>query len=392
MNNIIKTILLIVVSIQLVNCLTVSQEASSSIEEIVASYGYPIEKHSVLTTDGYILTVHRIPFGKNGKTSNNKPILLQHGLCDSSFTWIFNLPGYGLGYILADQGYDVWMINFRGNAYSLGHTKFTDKDSAFWDFSFDQLGLYDTPNTIDYILRQTGATKCAIVGHSQGNQAAWISFLRVAGFSNKVSYVAALAPISTITNMRNDFFNVMAELHVDGALVGLGFQRFLPKPSTLRKEFILYCGLCKRCCATGIEMLVGPHNGPFNDTRNPVISGHEPAGTSLKNMQHFSQIKRNKKFQMFDYGKDNQKMYKQSSPPVYDLTKLPNNLNLAFFYGKEDVLSTTTDVQILINQLPKGVLKHSQLVDNYAHIDFVWSLDANTLIYSKIIEQLKVYH
>ena len=33
------------------------------------------------------------------------PVLLQHGLIDSSFTWIVNEPYESLGYILADVGF-----------------------------------------------------------------------------------------------------------------------------------------------------------------------------------------------------------------------------------------------------------------------------------------------
>lgn len=40
-------------------------EAKLSLLELVASKGYPIEEHKVTTPDGYILTVHRIPYSKN---------------------------------------------------------------------------------------------------------------------------------------------------------------------------------------------------------------------------------------------------------------------------------------------------------------------------------------
>lgn len=45
-------------------------------------------------------------------------------------------PDKGLGYLLADRGYDVWMGNARGNTYSRHHVKYNpDIDKKeFWNF------------------------------------------------------------------------------------------------------------------------------------------------------------------------------------------------------------------------------------------------------------------
>lgn len=43
------------------------------------------------TEDGYILTMHRIP------NPGGTPVLLVHGLFDSSATWVLMGPGKSLG-------------------------------------------------------------------------------------------------------------------------------------------------------------------------------------------------------------------------------------------------------------------------------------------------------
>lgn len=59
--------------------------------QLIEKYGYPQEKHHVITEDGYILEMHRI--AKN----DGRPVFLMHGLLDSSATWVLNGPKSALG-------------------------------------------------------------------------------------------------------------------------------------------------------------------------------------------------------------------------------------------------------------------------------------------------------
>lgn len=94
-------------------------------------------------------------------------MLLQHGLLDSSDTWLINEETLAPGFIFANAGYDVWLGNSRGNKHSRRHTKLNpDKDAAFWAFSFQHMADYDLPAVFKFINNVTNQT-IHYFGHSQ---------------------------------------------------------------------------------------------------------------------------------------------------------------------------------------------------------------------------------
>ncbi|XP_035711822.1 gastric triacylglycerol lipase-like [Folsomia candida] len=147
---------------------------------LVQKYGYPVESHKVVTSDGYVLTMHRIPHGKNEYFHENEihhqhrpVVILQHGLFASSFEWMMNKPDKLLALKLADSGWDVWLGNARGNAYSREHLTLSPSQKEFWEFSFHEMGDKDIPAVIDYILNTTGHKKLKYVGFSMGTTMFW---------------------------------------------------------------------------------------------------------------------------------------------------------------------------------------------------------------------------
>jgi gastric triacylglycerol lipase len=94
----------------------------------------------VITEDGYILTVFRIQRKNTLIKEGLKPIILQHGLLDSSDTWIINDEDKAPGMMLANRGYDIWLGNSRGNKHSRNHTKYNpNKNKEFWEFTFQHM-------------------------------------------------------------------------------------------------------------------------------------------------------------------------------------------------------------------------------------------------------------
>lgn len=82
---------------------------------------------------------------------NGKPVvLLNHGFLMSSEIWLCNLKeSQNLPFLLAEQGCDVWFANARGNKYSQQHMSKNPKDLPFWDFSLNEMAMYDLPDAVD---------------------------------------------------------------------------------------------------------------------------------------------------------------------------------------------------------------------------------------------------
>lgn len=134
-------------------------DGGHAISDLVTPYGYVLEEHQVETSDGYILTLHRIPgreassLQRTASASNlglepqninlgarKKPVvLLQHGLLDSSAGFLLLGPGRSLALLLVDSGMDVFLANSRGNSYSRKHTSLEVQSPEFWAFSFDDM-------------------------------------------------------------------------------------------------------------------------------------------------------------------------------------------------------------------------------------------------------------
>jgi len=202
-----------------------------NIKELLTFYDYPFEIHSVQTEDGYILSLFRLGKKSNKNFSiNSQPILFQHGIMDSSDGWLCNQEERCFPFIFANLGFDVWLSNSRGNKYSKSHIKYNSKDFEFWQFSFNELGLYDLPSILEFInCNNYSKEKIIYVGHSQGTCMLFSALCQKCEyFVNKIKLFIALAPIARLNNMSSFLLNTLEKLKVVKTCNKLGIFEMFP--------------------------------------------------------------------------------------------------------------------------------------------------------------------
>ena len=200
--------------------LTVPPDTFKTFEEIVLENGYIVESHMVTTEDGFINKMHRIykdqPYkevlwcgplklGNDPYKKLPKPIIyMQHGIADSSDTWIMNVKEKSPAFVAAEEGYDVWLGNSRGNKYSHFHkTLNPETDKEYWENSFTDVSKYDIPANINHIRYATkieSEQKISIVAHSQGSTDIFYGLATNPKFyEENINLLVALGPIARIT-------------------------------------------------------------------------------------------------------------------------------------------------------------------------------------------------
>ncbi|XP_065225608.1 gastric triacylglycerol lipase-like [Planococcus citri] len=360
--------------------------------QIIKKYGYPSEAHAVETTDGYILELHRIPYGKAGPGNKKKvPVFLHHGLLGSSMHWVINGPNKSLGYRLADAGYDVWMANARGNTFSRKHVEYNPYQKEFWNYSFHEIALYDLPAAIDHILETTEEKQLIYIGYSMGTAVFYAMASTLTEYQEKIKFQISLGPVSAIPHSNSAARSLISYMNQIDKLAGLYSNgAFMERDLTMKNFGPFFCGpgtsnnenYCKKYIFFSV---FGESPEQFDDNLLPVISNNFPAGTSCKNMIHFSQLISSGTFAQFNYEEDeNMRKYGSATPPEYNIDKI--RVPMRLYYSDNDLLSTPLDTKLFYQKIAKPLGLKRVNLDKFNHIDFLWAKDINRLLNDEIIK------
>ncbi|XP_031631496.1 gastric triacylglycerol lipase-like [Contarinia nasturtii] len=341
--------------------------------QLIKYYGYIEDSFKVTTSDGYILTIF-VCYSSKFTINQLKVIFLLHGMFDTSDTWCMNRGNQSLAYFLADQGFMVYLYNARGNRYSRNHETYNPNlPGKFWEFSFAEMAIYDVPAVIDEIIKRTNISKIACVGHSQGGTVLLIFASQKPEYHSKISSFTLLAPFTFMTHVGfpiNDILRFF-QLFTDT-------RNFEFAPNSLPQRLLApyLCQLANGSyCNFAINFVLGPSENQRNNSMLGVYICHMPGGLSVNQLVHFGQ------WLVYNYMGPMKPTFTHPTPGDYPLDDI--KIPIQLFYSRNDPHTNPIDIEILQSKLPNQMEIHEVLQFN--HVDFLWSINANTLVYSKIV-------
>ncbi|KIM45191.1 hypothetical protein M413DRAFT_24436 [Hebeloma cylindrosporum] len=360
--------------------------------ELCALYGYTHEEHVVLTKDGYLLGLHRLP-SKMGQRSGNpggstgKPVVyLHHGLLMNSEVWVcITDASRALPFVLVEQGYDVWLGNNRGNKYSKKSIHHGPNSSKFWDFSIDDFAWHDIPDSINHILDVTKADKLSYVGFSQGTAQAFAALSIHPRLNEKVNVFIALAPAMSPPGLAAPIVDGL--MKASPTLLFLFFGRKSILSSATMWQSIMYPPIFARMIDRSLIWLFDWHSNNITMDQKIAAYAHLYSFASVKSVVHWFQIMRNAAFQMYD--DDVLSPVVRTSVSSYRPARFPTRniiTPIVLLYGDSDSL---VHIETMLAQLPDHTI--AKPLHTYEHLDILWGKDVDKDVIPEVLQSLQYY-
>ncbi|ODM90503.1 Lipase 3 [Orchesella cincta] len=370
----------------------------STLEEINFR-GYNATKYKIQSEDGYISTIIRISGGlKSPARSDNKSVLLFHGLGGSSANWIIQRGDRNFAFILVKSGYEVWLADLRGTSSSMGHTHLDpDSDLSYWNFTIDDIGTRDLPLFLDLIKNETGIEKVYFACHSTGC-AVWLAGLaELPELNERFEAGFLLGPASYLGAMYNPMillYIAMFGTPLDELLSTWMKGRISGEPSYFAKMLgltpekvcgswsFMRCGICDNL----FFATFGNDEAQMDYENLPNIISKMQDNIPYGLLRHRMQNGINCTFRKFDYGVEkNLVKYGNKVPPIYNLNGI--RVPTYIFYGENDNLVTRLDAEKTRNAIPVQFMRGFYQVEwpLFTHPDFIMARDADIFVYNKIL-------
>ncbi|RZC34843.1 gastric triacylglycerol lipase-like, partial [Asbolus verrucosus] len=359
--------------------------------QLIKQNAYNFESHTVTTPDGYILTLFRIPPEENDYRKNKQPVFLQHGTFVDSANWA-DIGNRSLAFNLADQGYDVWLGNFRGTRYSRRHKTLQPSDFKFWTFNLDDVAVNDIRTSLAAVARITGKRGSTIfIGHSLATIFIFMyaseypeeaeNLLKGAVAISPIVYLDLayyIIPLAKSLPLITYDLNLFLKFQFQKILLAIKISSVFYHMEGIIKFLQYFCTLAPHVCKILTDVIYGK-SYQFLPEDLLAFFSYFPTTTSLMVADHVAQLYNSGRFQKFDYGEDvNLKKYNKKKPPVYKLRKVKFPSVKRLF---DELGSREKDMKVI----PKDSIKAE---DQFNHMDFLLAKDLHEFFYVDLFKDL----
>ncbi|KAG7659484.1 AB-hydrolase lipase domain [Arabidopsis suecica] len=365
-------------------------------QDVITELGYPYEAIRVITSDGYVLVLERIP-----RRDARKAVFLQHGVLDSSMGWVSNGVVGSPAFAAYDQGYDVFLGNFRG-LVSRDHVNKNISSKEFWRYSINEHGTEDIPAMIEKIheikttelklcqpnideeINQEEPYKLCAICHSLGGAAIlmYVITRKIKEKPHRLSRLILLSPAGfhedsnlgfTIVEYIFLFISPVLARIVPAFYIPTRFFRMLL--NKLARDFHNYPAL-GGLVQTLMSYVVGGDSSNWVGVLGlPHYNMNDMPAVSFRVAQHLAQIKHTGKFRMYDYGSKSANMEVYGSPEPLDLGESYKFIDVPvdLVAGRNDKVIRSSMVKKHYNVMRDAEVDVSFNEFEYAHLDFTFS-------------------
>ena len=115
--------------------------------------------------------------------------------------WLVNgTPDNTLPYLLADEGYDVFVGNYRGVEEYSSHESYDSSSQEFWDFTFVEQAKFDLPALVSKAIDVSGVYMLSLVASTSGTMKVFTALAQDTNFyDNKINKAVMLGPCTWAT-------------------------------------------------------------------------------------------------------------------------------------------------------------------------------------------------
>lgn len=210
-------------------------------------------------------------------------------------------------------------------------------------------------------------------------------------FADKVPLFVAVGPVTKISHNSDVLFHWAADFYdtLANACAVLGIHELLGDNWFTSGVSELLCTNIPSFCELLTRLFISQNPELDDNTRFAVYMGHEPNGTSVKSILHYTQNMKEDRFQVWsdDY-KDPFAGDKKRHTDLFELENI-TSVPVAMYTGTEDPLADLTDSRWTRDRIGDNIVHYEEI--EAGHLTFMVGKDM-TYFTEGVMNLLQQYH